>query len=121
MGKLSLVCDFQELYRYLIDDFLIQYCQRISKKGFTVKTENANRKRKGEREYLNDSETKELLKELNKFFEVKVEVKRIRNGEHQTLETLINEEAFLFAKYLRNGRKVWVPRIPSLNILTLGG
>jgi CRISPR-associated protein Cas1 len=25
-GKPSLVCDFQELYRYLIDDFLIQYC-----------------------------------------------------------------------------------------------
>jgi CRISPR/Cas system-associated endonuclease Cas1 len=51
MGKLSLVCDFQELYRYLIDDFLIQYCQRICKKDFTVKTENANRKRKGKREY----------------------------------------------------------------------
>jgi len=25
-GKPSLVCDFQELYRYLIDDFIIQYC-----------------------------------------------------------------------------------------------
>jgi CRISPR-associated protein Cas1 len=26
MSKRSLVCDFQELYRYLIDDFLIGYC-----------------------------------------------------------------------------------------------
>jgi len=26
-GKPSLVCDFKELYRYLIDDFSIQYCQ----------------------------------------------------------------------------------------------
>jgi CRISPR-associated protein Cas1 len=26
-GKPSLVCDFQELYRYLIDDFLIERCQ----------------------------------------------------------------------------------------------
>jgi len=41
-----------------------------------------------------------LLDELNKFFETRVEVKRIRNGEHQTLETLINEETLLFAKYL---------------------
>lgn len=29
--KPSLVCDFQGLYRYLIDDFLIQYCQRLRK------------------------------------------------------------------------------------------
>jgi CRISPR-associated protein Cas1 len=111
MGKLSLVCDFQELYRYLIDDFLIQYCQRICKKDFTVKTENANRKRKGKREYLNNIETRNIMKELNRFFEVKVEVARIRNGEHQTIETLINEEALLLAKYLRDEGKKWSPRI----------
>jgi len=40
-----------------------------------------------------------------------VEVKRIRNGEHQTLETLINEEALLLAKYLRGEAKDWNPRI----------
>jgi hypothetical protein len=111
MGKLSLVCDFQELYRYLIDDFLILYCQRINKKDFVTKTENANRRRKGKREYLNNSETNELLRELNKFFEVKVEVNRIRNGEHQTIETLINEEALLFAKYLRQEIYIWNPKI----------
>jgi hypothetical protein len=114
MAKLSLVCDFQELYRYLIDDFLIQYCQGISKKNFITKKENATRKRKGKREYLNDSETKQLLEELNDFFETMVEVKRIRNGEHQTLETLINEEAQLFAKYIRGETKNWAPRIASL-------
>jgi hypothetical protein len=37
--------------------------------------------------------------------------KRIRNGEHQTIETLISEEALLFAKYLRNEKKDWLPRI----------
>lgn len=47
MAKLSLVCDFQELYRYLIDGFLINYCQRINKRDFTVKTEVANRRRIG--------------------------------------------------------------------------
>jgi hypothetical protein len=113
MCKLSLVCDFQELYRYLIDDFLIQYCQGISTKDFVTKAENATRKKKGKREYLNNSETNELLRELNRFFEVKVEVKRIRNGEHQTLETLINEEAMLFAKYLRGEAKAWLPRVPG--------
>jgi len=29
----------------------------------------------------------------------------------QELETLINEEAMLIAKYLRNERKRWIPRI----------
>jgi hypothetical protein len=37
----------------------------------------------------------------------------IRNGEHQTIETLINEEALLFAKYLRGESKSWAPRIPG--------
>jgi len=80
MGKLSLVCDFQELYRYLIDDFLIQYCQKISKRDFVAKVEFASRKKKSKRKYLSDSETKELLNELNRFFEEMVEVKRLRNG-----------------------------------------
>jgi CRISPR-associated protein Cas1 len=31
-GKPSLVCDFIELYRYLIDDFLIERCQKLRKK-----------------------------------------------------------------------------------------
>jgi len=114
MAKLSLVCDFQELYRYLIDDFLIQYCQRISKKDFKMKTESASHGKKGKREYLTDSETKILLDELNRFFESMVEVKRIRNGEHQTLETLINEEALIFAKFLRSEIKTWNPRLTNI-------
>jgi hypothetical protein len=69
----------------------------------------ASHRKKGKREYLNDAETKILLEELNAFFETRVEVKRIRNGEHQTLETPINEEAQLFAKYLRSARAPGFP------------
>jgi hypothetical protein len=35
----------------------------------------------------------------------------IENYERHTIETLINEEALLFAKYLRNEKKDWQPRI----------
>jgi hypothetical protein len=35
----------------------------------------------------------------------------MRVGKKQTLETLISEEAFLLAKYLRKERKDWTPRI----------
>jgi CRISPR-associated protein Cas1 len=115
MAKLSLVCDFQELYRYLIDDFLINYCQKLNKRDFKMKTESASHGKKGKREYLTDAETTALLDELNYFFETRIEVKRIRNGEHQTLETLINEEALLFAKYLRGEVNSWVPRVSFLS------
>ena len=110
-GKPSLVCDFQELYRYLVDDFLIQYCGKLRKKDFAMKHESRSRKRKGKREYLNDPLTNELMRELDAYLESKVEVPRIRHGSKQTLETLINEEALLLAKYLRNERKTWIPRI----------
>ena len=36
-------------------------------------------------------------------------------GERQEIETLINEEALLFAQYLRNEIKEWTLRIPAMN------
>jgi CRISPR-associated protein Cas1 len=109
-GKPSLVCDFQELYRYLIDDFLIQYCEKLRKKDFIVKTESLSRGKKSKREYLNDIKTDDLVRELNRFFETRVEIPRIRVGQGQTLETLINEEALLLAKFTRNESETWRPR-----------
>lgn len=54
------------------------------------------------------------MKRLNRFFECEVEIPRIRIGKRQTIETLINEEAWLFAKFLREERKMWNPRIVNL-------
>ena len=89
----------------------MQYCRRLKKRDFTTKVENASRKRKGKREYLNGVQTRQLMKQLDAFFEATVEVPRIRIGGRQTVETLINEEALLLAKYLRDERKTWRPRI----------
>ena len=52
-----------------------------------------------------------MMKQLDGFFESKVDVPRIRVGSTQTVETLINEEALLLAKYVRNEKKCWIPRI----------
>jgi CRISPR-associated endonuclease Cas1 len=113
ISKPSLVCDFRELYRYLIDDFVIQYCQKLVKRYFTFKTEKMAGQKKGKREYLNDFETKDFAKKLEDYFETIVEIPRVKVGERQTIETLMNEEALLFGKYLRNETKKekWVPRI----------
>jgi CRISPR-associated protein Cas1 len=114
-GKPSLVCDFQEFYRYLIDDFVIQYCQRLAKRDFTFKTEKLSGQKKGKREYLNDVETRDFSVKLNQFFEGTVEVPRIKVGDRQTIETLINEEALLLAQFLRIEKKEWIPRISSID------
>jgi CRISPR-associated protein Cas1 len=110
-GKPSLVCDLMELYRYLVDDFLIEFCQGLKPKDFVMKGERATRKRWGKREYLNGARTRELEKGLDKLFEGWVDIPRIRYGSRQTLETLINEEAQLLVKYLRDERKTGIPRI----------
>ena len=96
------------------DDFLIQYCEKLSKKDFTVKTESLSRGKKGKREYLNDSQTNDLMRQLNGFFEKRVKIPRIRVGHGQTIETLINEEALLLAKFLRDESETWRPRIPIM-------
>ena len=36
---------------------------------------------------------------------------RVRMGRQQEIETLISEEALLFAEYLRNEKIEWAPRI----------
>ncbi len=80
-----------------------------------MKTEDLSRNKKGKRVYLNDVQTRDLMKQLDKFFESKVEVSRIKVGNKQTVETLINQEALLLAKFLRRERKEWKPRImPNL-------
>jgi CRISPR-associated protein Cas1 len=114
-GTPSLVCDFQELYRYLVDDFVVGYCRDIHAKDFVLKDENYSSNRRGKRQYLNETRTTDLINRLDKYFETRVEIPRMRRGEQQEIETLVNEEAFLFAKYLRGEKPTWNPRIVALS------
>jgi CRISPR-associated protein Cas1 len=114
-GKPSLVCDLEELYRYLIDDFMFDYVQGLNPRDFTAKDVQTTRKRKGKREYLNDLKTKHMMRELNDYFDTKIELPRLRSGKRQIIETLINEDALLLAKYLRKENEVWIPRIAHKN------
>jgi len=68
----------------------------------------------GKKIHLKEYETDSLAEDLNAFFDRIVEVERIKVGKRQTVDTLISEEALLFAKYLRNERKDWNPRIPTV-------
>jgi len=114
-GKPSLVCDIMELYRYLVDSFLIEHYRKISKKSFVTKNEDMTRKKIGKREYLNGFDSKRLMRRLNQFFETEVQIPRIRHGKKQTIETLINEETLLLAKYFRKERKEWKSRLADIS------
>jgi CRISPR-associated protein Cas1 len=114
-GTPSLVCDFQEVYRYLIDDFVIEHCKAVDSKDFVLKDEDYSSNRKGKRQYLNEVKNRDLFNRLDKYFEKRVTIPRVRRGEYQEIEILINEEAFLFAKYLRDEKPSWSPRIIDLS------
>jgi len=68
----------------------------------------------GKRIHLCEYETDGLADGLNSLFNREVEIPRIKHGKKQTIETLINEEALLLAKFLRNERKEWIPRLPNV-------
>jgi hypothetical protein len=57
---------------------------------------------------------KDFMNKLNSFFESKVEIPRIKHGKRQEIESLLNEEALLLARYLRSEKNEWTLRLPSL-------
>ncbi len=72
--------DFMELYRYLIDDFLIERCQKLHKNDFVLVTDFMMRLKMGKRIHLCEFETNELAEDLNSFFDRIVEIPRIKVG-----------------------------------------
>ena len=113
-GKPSLVCDLMELYRHLIDDYIIEFSRTLKPRDFTVKTERFSANRIGKREVLSREKTREFARGLNSLFQTKVNIPRIKHGNKQTVETLMSEEALLLAKYLRDEINSWKPRLPLI-------
>ncbi len=79
-GKPSIVCDFMELYRYLIDDFILDFFQGLRAKDFVVKSEATNRKKRGNREYLCNRLTRIFLNGLEGLFDSRVIFHELRLG-----------------------------------------
>ncbi len=97
----------------LINHFQIGQCRKLHKKDFVLVTDFMMRLRMGKRIHLCEFEADDLAKDLNGCFEKEIAIPRMRYGKKQTLDTLICEEALLFASYLRNERETWIPRISA--------
>jgi hypothetical protein len=85
--------------------------RRLCEKDFILVTDSMMRLRIGKRIHLCEFETDGLAEGLNSLFDREVEIPRMRYGTTQTLNTLISEEALLLAKFLRNEKQTWIPRI----------
>lgn len=103
--KPSLVCDFMELYRHSIDNFVIDYYEKLQSKDFKAREETFSGK-KAKRVYLRKSLNDDFIDKIHEYFKRTVRVPRVKKwGDKQELETLINEEDLLLAKYLRKERE----------------
>jgi len=48
--------------------FIIEHCRDLKNEDLTMKWENFSSRRKGKREYLNNVQTRDFMKNLNKYF-----------------------------------------------------
>jgi hypothetical protein len=87
--------------------------QETSQKRLCVSHGFYDASQNGKEIHLKEYETDCLAEDLTAFFDRIVDIERIKVGKRQTIDTLINEEALLFAKYLRNERREWIPRIAN--------
>ena len=111
MSSISNVSSRYKKLAFRLDchEFAVSYGESNDWLVFARANYSANRK--GKRQYLNETKKRDLLNRLNKYFEKRVTIPGIRRGEHEEIETLINEEALLLARYLRNEIQEWNPRI----------
>jgi len=75
------------------------------------KTEKYYANKQGKREYLSDKKTDELMRRFYAYLDWHINIARIRHGNRSSIETLISEECYLLASYIRNEKKDWLPRI----------
>jgi CRISPR-associated protein Cas1 len=96
-AKPSLVCDIQEIFRSLIDEFLINYSQKLSEDDF----ENKNG-----RVLLKQKESYKLIKAINGLFDKRIEHQRIKKyGDRSKIRTAIREESIKMAQYIRGEKE----------------
>jgi len=103
-SKPSLVCDLQEPYRPLIDDFLINYSQNLGNKDIEVKYGDKN-----PRLFLKHEKSSKLIAELNKLFDTKIRKRRTRKyGTTSKIRTVIREDTEQLARFIRSDGE-WKP------------
>ncbi len=94
-SKPSLVCDIQEIFRTVIEDFLVMYHQNIEPESFEPK---------GNRIFLKPEPKLELILEINRLFKKRIPYLRRNYSKKATIRTIIREKTIKLAQFIkRNG------------------
>lgn len=110
-AKPSLVCDIQEIFRGIIDDFLIEYSQSMSEDDF---------EKKNRRMFLKRKESYRMIKAINKLFDKRIKHQRIKKyGKRSKIRTAIREEPIKLAQYLRGEKESYEPIVIKANLKVL--
>ncbi len=99
-AKPSLVCDLQEPFRYLVEDFLVGYHQNLAPESFEDT---------GRRVFVRPKEKLRLILGLNRLFEKRAPYKRRNYGRTASIRTIIREETIKLAQYLRGNKTIYEP------------
>lgn len=104
-SKPSLVCDLQEPYRPLIDEFLIKFSKKLEKKDL-----EANYQGSFPRIFLKHKISSQMIDELNSLLETKMVKQRTRKfGKSSRIKTIIREDIEQLASFARNETVQWYP------------
>lgn len=114
-GMFSLVYDFMESYRHLVDEFVAEYAkaENLSEKDFVLTTvDHAGTKDLGQ--YLERSRAADFKKRIYRYFETKASIQGITAQKEREIEMLMREDAMILAGYLRGQKKKWEPLMATL-------
>jgi len=80
------------MFRYLIEDFLLEYHQNIEPECFELK---------GKRVFLKEKEKLELILEVSNLLKRRIPYERRNYSKRTRVQTIINEETKKLGQYLR--------------------
>ena len=94
------VWEIQEIFRTLIEDFLVTYHQNLEPESF---------EQKGKRTFLKPKQKLKLILQINHLFKKKIPYVRRNYSKLTTIRTVINEEPIKLAQFLRGDRANYKP------------
>ena len=101
-AKPSMVCDLQELFRSLIQEFLIHYVRKLDPE--------TSFEQKGKRTFLTLKEEGNLIRAINNLFDKRIAHQRIKKfGKRSKIRTAIREEPIKIGQFLREQKPNYTP------------
>ena len=99
-SKPSLVCDIQEIFRTVIEDFLVKHHQNIEPESFELK---------GKRVFLKEKEKLKLILEVSNLLKKRIPYQRRNYSKTVKIQTILKEETLKLAQFLRGKNEIYEP------------